>query len=210
MGKLYLKTLDLPNARAHFEKAIALDPLCAEAGISLATTMLMQGDLANGWKYYRNRFKYSSSRRQAYPFHYHLPLWHGETFTHKRLIVHAEQGFGDTIQFARFLPAVKARGLLMVALKEIGHHLPVVFYLVFGFLVSLICGFQFPVALYLRGGDAPAVTQTFSADLIGAAFGTLITNVVLIPYFGIIWTAAGLIGLKFLSLTVTFLSYENV
>jgi hypothetical protein len=66
------------------------------------------------------------------------------------------------------------------------------------------------VALYLRGGDAPAVTQTFSADLIGAAFGTLIANVVLIPYFGIIWTAAGLIGLKFLSLTVTFLSYENV
>jgi spermidine synthase len=101
-------------------------------------------------------------------------------------------------------------GLLMVALKQIGHHLPVVFYLVFGFSVSLICGFQFPVALYLRGGDAPALTQTFSADLIGAAFGTLITNVVLIPYFGIIWTAAALIGLKILSLTVTFLSYENV
>jgi spermidine synthase len=101
-------------------------------------------------------------------------------------------------------------GLLMVALKEIGHHLPVMFYLVFGFSVSLICGFQFPVALYLRGGDAPAVTRTFSADLIGAAFGTLITNVVLIPYFGIIWTAAGLIGLKIISLTVTCLSYENV
>ena len=101
-------------------------------------------------------------------------------------------------------------GLLMVAVKQAGHHLPVAAYLVFGFSVSLICGFQFPVALYLRGGDAPAVTQTFSADLIGAAFGTLIANVVLIPYFGIIWTAAGLIGLKLLSLTVTFLSYENV
>ncbi|MEJ2731913.1 MAG: hypothetical protein P8185_25975 [Deltaproteobacteria bacterium] len=101
-------------------------------------------------------------------------------------------------------------GLLMVAVKLAGHQLPVVAYLVFGFSVSLICGFQFPVALYLRGGDAPAVTQTFSADLIGAAFGTLIANIVLIPYFGIIWTAAGLIGLKFLSLTVTFLSYENV
>ncbi len=101
-------------------------------------------------------------------------------------------------------------GLLMVAMKLVGHHLPVVFYLVFGFSVSLICGFQFPVVLYLRGGDAPAVTRTFSADLIGAAFGTLITNVVLIPYLGIIWTAAGLIGLKILSLSVTFLSYENV
>jgi spermidine synthase len=101
-------------------------------------------------------------------------------------------------------------GLLMVALKQAGHHLPVAAYLVFGFSVSLICGFQFPVALYLRGGDAPAVTETFSADLIGAAFGTLIANVILIPYFGIIWTAAGLIGLKLMSLTVTYLSYENV
>ena len=101
-------------------------------------------------------------------------------------------------------------GLLIAAVKLAGHQLPVAAYLVFGFSVSLICGFQFPVALYLRGGDAPAVTQTFSADLIGAAFGTLIANVFLIPYFGIIWTAAGLIGLKFLSLTVTILSYENV
>ncbi len=101
-------------------------------------------------------------------------------------------------------------GLLIVALKQAGQHLPVAAYLVFGFLVSLICGFQFPVALYLRGGDAPAVTQTFSADLIGAAFGTLIANVVLIPYLGIIWMAAGLVGLKFLSLMVTFLSYETI
>ncbi len=101
-------------------------------------------------------------------------------------------------------------GLLIAAVKLAGHQLPVVAYLIFGFSVSLICGFQFPVALYLRGGDAPAVTQTFSADLIGAAFGTLIANVVLIPYFGIIWTAAGLIALKFLSLTATFLIYENV
>ena len=100
-------------------------------------------------------------------------------------------------------------GLLMVALKQIGHHLPVVFYLVFGFSVSLVCGFQFPVALYLRGGDAPAVTGTFSADLIGAAFGTLMASVVLIPYFGIIWTAAGLIGLKILSLMVIFVSHET-
>lgn len=100
-------------------------------------------------------------------------------------------------------------GLLMVALKQIGHHLPVVFYLVFGFSVSLICGFQFPVALYLRGGDAPAVTRMFSADLIGAAFGTLMTNVVLIPYLGIIWTAASLIGLKIFSFMVILTSHEK-
>jgi len=53
------------------------------------------------------------------------------------------------------------------------------------------------------------VTQTFSADLIGAAFGTLMTSVVLIPYFGIIWAATGLIGLKLISLTVIFVRHEK-
>ncbi len=100
-------------------------------------------------------------------------------------------------------------GLLIVVLKQESYHLSESFFLFYGFLVSLICGFQFPVALYLRGGDAPAVTQTFSADLIGAAFGTLITSVVLIPYFGIIWAGAGLIGLKMLSLMIIFGGYEK-
>ncbi|MDH3874300.1 MAG: hypothetical protein OET07_09105, partial [Desulfobacteraceae bacterium] len=58
-------------------------------------------------------------------------------------------------------------GVLIVALRQGSYRLPVSFFLFYGFVVSLICGFQFPVALYLRGGDAPAVTQTFSADLIG-------------------------------------------
>jgi spermidine synthase len=100
-------------------------------------------------------------------------------------------------------------GVLIVALRQGSYRLPVSFFLFYGFVVSLICGFQFPVALYLRGGDAPAVTQTFSADLIGAAFGTLITSVVLIPYFGIIWAAAGLIGLKMLSLIIIFGHHEK-
>jgi len=100
-------------------------------------------------------------------------------------------------------------GVLIVALRQGSYRLPVSFFLFYGFVVSLICGFQFPVALYLRGGDAPAVTQTFSADLIGAAFGTLITSVVLIPYFGIIWAAAGLIGLKMLSLVIIFGHHEK-
>lgn len=100
-------------------------------------------------------------------------------------------------------------GLLIIVLKQGGYDLPVAFFLVFGFVISLICGFQFPVALYLRGGDAPAVTRTFSADLIGAACGTLVTNVVLIPYCGIIWAAAGLIGLKLCSLTVMVVRHEK-
>jgi len=100
-------------------------------------------------------------------------------------------------------------GLLIIIMQQGGYHLPVAFFLVFGFVISLICGFQFPVALYLRGSDAPAVTQTFSADLIGAACGTLVTNVVLIPYCGIIWAGAGLIGLKLCSLMVMVVRHEK-
>ena len=100
-------------------------------------------------------------------------------------------------------------GILILALKYGADQLPVVFFLAFGFAVSVACGFQFPIALHLRGGDAPAVTRTFSADLMGAACGTLITNVVLIPYFGIIWAAVGLIGLKLSSMLVMVTGYEK-
>jgi spermidine synthase len=90
--------------------------------------------------------------------------------------------------------------VFILSIDSFADRLPVPFYLIFGFVVSLTCGFQFPLVLYLKGSDNAAVTRTFSADLIGAAAGTLFTSVVLIPYAGILWTTAGLIGLKLISL----------
>jgi len=93
-------------------------------------------------------------------------------------------------------------GLLILMLEFGGDRLPVLFYLGFGFVISLACGCQFPVALRLRGEDDPAVARAFSADLIGAACGTLVTSVAMIPYLGITGTIFGLIGLKALSLVL--------
>ncbi|MGD9139852.1 MAG: hypothetical protein PVH42_24035 [Desulfobacterales bacterium] len=90
--------------------------------------------------------------------------------------------------------------LFILAITNFADRLPVAFYLAFGFVVSLVCGFQFPVALYLRGSDNIAAAHSFSADLIGAACGILLTSVILIPYVGILWTAGGLICLKLISL----------
>ncbi|MEW6519709.1 MAG: hypothetical protein AB1461_09880 [Thermodesulfobacteriota bacterium] len=70
------------------------------------------------------------------------------------------------------------------------------FFLLFGFAVSLLCGCQFPLALALGGGDNPAAARTFSADLIGAACGTLITSLLFIPFLGIVWATAGLLLVK--------------
>jgi spermidine synthase len=93
-------------------------------------------------------------------------------------------------------------GLFITALAFVGSKLPVAFFLAFGFAVSLVCGFQFPVALALRGDDNPAAARFFSADLIGAAAGTLVTSLILIPYLGILWAAAAFIGLKLASIVV--------
>ncbi len=77
-----------------------------------------------------------------------------------------------------------------------GERLPVSFFMIFGFLVSMASGFQFPIALQLQGGGKSAIAQSFSADLMGAACGTLITSLLLMPYGGILWTAVALMGVK--------------
>jgi spermidine synthase len=100
-------------------------------------------------------------------------------------------------------------GFFILAMKYGGDRLPAVSFLLFGFVISLICGFQFPVAVRLRGADNRVVTRAFSADLIGAAFGALFTSVALIPYLGIVWATAGLIGLKLTSLTIMATRHEK-
>lgn len=86
--------------------------------------------------------------------------------------------------------------LLALMLATMAEHLPIPFFLLFGFTVSFLCGCQFPLALALGGDDNPAATRTFSADLIGAACGTLFTSLVFIPYLGVIWSIIGLIFIK--------------
>jgi spermidine synthase len=105
---------------------------------------------------------------------------------------------------------IAALVLFILTITHFADRLPVAFYLVFGFCVSLGCGFQFPVALHLRGGDNTAAVRVFSADLIGAACGTLLTSVVLIPYAGILGAAGGLIGLKVVSLIIIATSGRTV
>jgi spermidine synthase len=72
----------------------------------------------------------------------------------------------------------------------------------FGLVVSFFCGFQFPLALALSGNDATAVTQSFSADLVGAAGGVLLVSLVLIPFMGLLWSTLALALIKLISFFV--------
>jgi len=92
--------------------------------------------------------------------------------------------------------------LIVILLKLGAQGFPEVVFYCLAFGISLLCGVQFPVALFLAGGDNPAATRTFSADLVGAAFGAIIISCVLIPYSGVWWATIGLIVLKTASIMV--------
>lgn len=106
LGVALLATGDTVNAETCYRRAIARAPDNAEAHYDLAWVLLLTGRWSEAWPHYAWRWKlpYFSSRKRGF----RDVLWNGSPFK-GTLLVHAEQGLGDTIQFARFLAAARAR-----------------------------------------------------------------------------------------------------
>jgi tetratricopeptide (TPR) repeat protein len=95
----------LEEARMCHERALALNPDNVEAKWNLSLVELLTGDFAAGWRDYEIR-----TRRKNAPRIFPEPLWRGEPLNGARILLHAEQGLGDTLQFLRYLPLVKDAG----------------------------------------------------------------------------------------------------
>lgn len=78
--------------------------------VELAVALLLSGDFAAGWAAYEARTEVVDCDSWVYGRRLPMPRWQGEAIAGKRLLLVAEQGAGDLIQFARFLPAVQALG----------------------------------------------------------------------------------------------------
>jgi tetratricopeptide (TPR) repeat protein len=118
-----LRDLGRPEeALAAFQNAVRLAPDLAEAHFAVATIQLALGDFAKGWAGFEWRLRLPG-------FGFALPDlgkpgWQGDDLAGLTILVHAEQGLGDTLQFLRYVPLVAARGgkvLLLVqpALKRL-------------------------------------------------------------------------------------------
>jgi tetratricopeptide (TPR) repeat protein len=144
--------------------AIELNPHHEPAHYNLALALLTKGDYERGWEEYEHRaFALWARRKMA------APLWNGTDLTGKTILLVGEGGFGDAIQFARYIPMVKQRG---------GH----VIVQVQGELVQLLKGIDGADEV-LPKEQRPPIIDTYCPLLsLPRVFGTTIQNIPASPY----------------------------
>jgi tetratricopeptide (TPR) repeat protein len=100
-------------ALENFARAIVLKPDYAESHWEAALTRLQMGDYTQGWRGYEWRWRTQSLGAAARVFP--QPLWLGETpIANKTVLIHGEQGLGDTIQFCRYAKDLADMGARVV------------------------------------------------------------------------------------------------
>ena len=109
IGKIRHEQQAFDQALVSYDKAVRINPAYAEAHFNRSVTLLTTGQLPQGFQAYEWRFK-CAEWQSVYPHRPDAPRWRGASFAGRRLLVFSEQGIGDTLQFMRYLPGVKARG----------------------------------------------------------------------------------------------------
>lgn len=105
-GNAFVERNQLQDALACFEKAIQLNPDYVRAHWNRALALLVLEDFAQGWPEFEWRWR----RPESPPRAFSQPLWNGSPLEGRTILLHAEQGLGDTFQFIRYAKLVQERG----------------------------------------------------------------------------------------------------
>jgi Tfp pilus assembly protein PilF len=103
---------NLKEAMATYEQAIALKDHWPEYHKNLGMALLAAGRFDEGWR--ANEWRWKTTQFTGMYQDTVKPLWHGEKTNGSVLLIRAEQGFGDTLQFCRYAPMAAERGLRVV------------------------------------------------------------------------------------------------
>jgi tetratricopeptide (TPR) repeat protein len=106
LGVVFHAQNRLTEAQECYHKAQSLKPDLSRVRMNIGLIELVRGNFAEGWKNYEWRWENAPLVDRGFA----QPQWRGEPLNGARILVHSEQGYGDTLQFCRYLPMVAAAG----------------------------------------------------------------------------------------------------
>ncbi|UFS72415.1 tetratricopeptide repeat protein [Geomonas sp. RF6] len=157
----------LAEALHFFERVAERSPGHADARWNRAVLLLMHGDLTRGWGEFRWRFRKSSAAPERHP---DTPRWDGSPLQGRTILLHAEQGLGDTVQFVRYAPLVAARGGRVILEVQAASLLP------------LLEGLPGVAGVVAAGEPLPEFQARASLMDLPAIFGTTLETIPAAPY----------------------------
>ncbi len=160
MGNSLKNQGDLAAAIDCYRLALQVDATCADAHFSLGMTLMLQGHWEDGWGEYEWRFGTKGFVASPFP----QPRWDGAPLEGRTIVLNAEQGLGDTLQFVRYAPLVRQRGGRVLL-----HCQPP--------LVPLLTGVDGVDGIILRGQPMPPFDCYVSLLSLPGLFGSTPANV---------------------------------
>lgn len=112
LGGIMFNNGDTRQSILAFEHAVHFDPTRAESKVGLAMSLLRAGRWAEAWPLFEHRRTIPGTTMDLYPG---IPFWDGaDPIAGDTILVRCEQGYGDSLQFVRYVPLLQALGANVV------------------------------------------------------------------------------------------------